>query len=142
MLVLNKLWNLPSPETRQIRVVFNSSAQYKNLSFNNILLQVPNLNNSLVRMLACFRDEPVAVMSDIQQMFQSFLVREYHRNYLWFICFLDYNLDSKVMECHMKVNVFGNCPWPAMAIYGMKRTASEGDKAFGVEARDFVVCHF
>ncbi|KAJ8381260.1 hypothetical protein SKAU_G00020380 [Synaphobranchus kaupii] len=44
--------------------------------------------------------EPVAVMSDIQQMFHSFLVREDHRDYL----------RSEVVEFRMKVHVFGNCP--------------------------------
>ncbi|XP_034060527.1 uncharacterized protein LOC117538732 [Gymnodraco acuticeps] len=134
-------WYLPSfgvyhpQKPGQIRVVFDSSAQYKNVSLNNVLLRGPDLNNNLLGVLIRFRTEPVAVMSDIQQMFHSFLVRQDHRDYLRFLWFRDHQLDNEVMEFRIKVHVFGNCPSPAVAIYGLKRTAMEGEKEFGTAAR-------
>ncbi|XP_051803959.1 uncharacterized protein LOC127533925 isoform X1 [Acanthochromis polyacanthus] len=126
----------------EIRVVFDSSARFNNVSLNDVLLRGPDLNNSLVGVLMRYRCEPVAVMSDIQQMFHSFMVTEDHRNYLRFLWFHDHKLDGEVMEYCMKVHVFGNCPSPAVAMYGLKRTTLEGEKEFGAEARCFVVHHF
>lgn len=42
----------------------------------------------------------------------------------------------------MRVHVFGNCPSPAVAIYGLKRTATEGHEEYGDQARLFVDRHF
>lgn len=77
-------WYLPSfgvyhpQKPGQIRTVFNSSARFNGMSLNDVLLRGPDFNNSLLGVLMRFRTEPVAVMTDIQQMFHSFLVREDH----------------------------------------------------------------
>ena len=42
----------------------------------------------------------------------------------------------------MRVHVFGNCPSPALAIYGLKRTAADGQEEYGDEARLFIDRHF
>lgn len=42
----------------------------------------------------------------------------------------------------MRVRVFGNCPSPSVAIYGLKRTAMEGETEYGSDAREFIECHF
>ncbi|XP_038071931.1 uncharacterized protein LOC119740639 [Patiria miniata] len=81
-------------------------------------------------------------MADIQQMFHSFLFKEEHRDYLRFLWFKDHDLNGEVLDFRMRVHVFGNCPSPAVAIYGLKRTATEGEKEFGDDARCFVERHF
>lgn len=69
-------WYLPTlgvyhpQKPGQLRVVFDSSAQFSNISFNDVLLTGPDLNNSFVGVLIRFRKEQVAVMADAQQMFQ------------------------------------------------------------------------
>lgn len=42
----------------------------------------------------------------------------------------------------MRVHVFGNCPSPAVAMYGLKRTAIEGEDKYGTEVRQFVERYF
>ncbi len=70
-------WYLPffgvyhPKKPNQIRVVFDSSAQFQGLSLNRVLLTGPDLNNTLLGVLIRFRKEPVAVTVDIQQMFHS-----------------------------------------------------------------------
>lgn len=73
----------------QIWVVFDSSAYYNGYSLNKILLTGPDLSNSLLGVLIRFRKETVAILADIQQMFYSSLVRDDHRNYLYFLWFSD-----------------------------------------------------
>ncbi|XP_069809647.1 uncharacterized protein [Dendropsophus ebraccatus] len=141
-------WYLPSfgvyhpRKPDQIRVVFDSSAQFEGVSLNNMLLTGPNLNNSLLGVLMRFRQEPVAVMADIQQMFHCFIVKEDNRNYLRFLWHKDNNVNKEVIDYRMKVHVFGNSPSPAVATYGLRRTAQQGEKEYGSDARRFVERNF
>lgn len=100
----------------QIRVVFDSSAQYFGVSLNDVLLTGPDLNNSLLGVLLRFWKEKLAIVADIQQMFHCFLVCEEHRNFLRFLWYKDNDCNKEVVEYLMKVHVFGNGPSPAVAI--------------------------
>lgn len=61
-------------------------------------------------------------------MFHSFQVKEEHRNFLRFLWFKDNDPTKNITEYRMKVHVFGNSPSPAVAIYGLKLSAQEGEK--------------
>ena len=112
-------WYLPTfgvyhpRKPNQIRLVFDSSAEHRGVSLNDVLLTGPDLNNTLIGVLLRF--------PDIQQMFYCFEVSEEHRNYLRFLWHQDNDVTMKVIEYRMKVHVFGNSPSPAVAIYGMRR---------------------
>lgn len=68
-------WYLPhhpvfSPQKPgKVRVVFDCSAKYCNTSLNDQLLQGPDLTNSLVGVLSRFREDYVALMSDVEASF-------------------------------------------------------------------------
>lgn len=116
-------WYLPTfgvyhpQKPDQIRVVFDSSAQYDGISLNEVLLSGPDLNNSLIGVLLRFRREPVAVTADIRQMFYCFVVREDCRDYLRFLWYKENDLRKEVVDYRMRVHVFGNSPSPAVAIF-------------------------
>ena len=137
-------WYLPSfgvyhpRKPGQIRVVFDSSAQHKGVSLNQVLLTGPDLNNSLLGVLIRFRKDSIAITADIQQMFHCFVVRPEDRNFLRFLWYGDNNLDNDITEYRMKVHVFGNSPSPAVAIHCLRRAAEEGEREFGKDARQFV----
>ncbi|CAN2390320.1 RNA-mediated, partial [Pristimantis euphronides] len=136
-------WYLPifgvyhPKKLRQICVVFDSSSQYKGISLNDVLLTGPDLNNTLIGVLR-FRKEPVAITADIQQMFHCFFVKEEHRDFLRFFWFRDNDPTKDIIEYHMKVHIFGNSPSPAVAIYGLRLSAREGEKDFGEDVKQFV----
>lgn len=79
-------WYLPTfgiyhpQKPDQIRMVFDSSAKHKGISLNDVLLKGPDLNNTLLGVLICFRKEPIAVTENVQQMFYCFTVCENHRD--------------------------------------------------------------
>ncbi|XP_075315887.1 uncharacterized protein LOC142375626 [Odontesthes bonariensis] len=125
----------------QIRVVFDSSAKHEGLSLNDVLLCGPDLNNTLLGVLIRFRKEPVAVTADVQQMFYCFTVCEEHRDFLRFLWYEDNDLQKPVKEFRMTVHVFGNSPSPAVAIYCLRRAASESTESTP-EAREFVMRNF
>lgn len=123
-----------------IRVVFDSSAQHDGVSLNDVLLTGPDLNSTLLGVLIRFRKEAVAVTADIQQMFHCFLVREEDRNFLRFLWFRDNDPAKDIIECRMRVHIFGNSPSPAVAIYCLRQSVQDGDpdvKRF--VSRDFYV---
>ena len=126
----------------QVRGVFDSSAKHEGLSLNDVLLSGPDLTNSLLGVLMRFRREPVAVMADVQQMFYCFKVKENHRNFLRFFWFKDNNPNNPMVEYRMTVHVFGNRPSPAVATYGIRRTALIAESEFGQDVRDFVMNNF
>ena len=119
-------------------MVFDSSAQYCGISLNNVLLSGPDLNNSLLGVLIRSRKELVAIAADIQQMFYCFLVKEDHRNFLRFLWHKNNILTKEVAEYRMRVHVFGNSPSPAVAIYGLRQAAQEGEEEYGSDTRRFV----
>ncbi|PFX14657.1 hypothetical protein AWC38_SpisGene21175, partial [Stylophora pistillata] len=144
-----KVWYLPHfgvyhpKKPTQIRVVFDSSAEYKGVSLNKLLLPGPDLMNSLVGVLMRFqRKENTAIMCDIEQMFHSFHVTPKHRDFLRFLWFEDNDISKRVMEYRMNVHLFGNGPSPAVATFGLRKTAADGEEEFGEEAKKFVCRNF
>jgi hypothetical protein len=82
----------------KIRVVFDSAAETNGVSLNKLLLSGPDLTNSLVGILLRFRCNTIAFMTDIEQMFHSFMVRQDHRDYLRFFWHKDNNPEEEVIE--------------------------------------------
>ena len=74
------VWYLPhhpvmsARKPGKTRVVFDCSARFKGTSLNEQLLSGPDLTNSLVGVLLRFRQEPIAMMSDVEQMFHQVYV--------------------------------------------------------------------
>ena len=71
------VWYLPHHNVihpkrpEKVRVVFDCAAKYRGESLNGNVLQAPNLTNSLIGVLIRFRQEPVAVMADVEAMFHQ-----------------------------------------------------------------------
>ena len=77
-------------------------------------------------------------MADVEQMFHSFVVKEEHRDFLRFLWYKDNRPDGAVIEYRMKVYLFGNTSSPAVAAFGLRKTAQEEEAQFGSDAREFV----
>lgn len=99
------------------------------------------MNNSLLGVLLRCRKEPIAVTANIQQMFYCFLVWENHRKYPRFLWHRDNDISKEITEYQMHVYVFGNSPFLASAIYGLRCAGQEGEQEHGSDnlLRDFYV---
>lgn len=141
-------WYLPTfgvyhpQKPGKIRVVFDSSAEYKGTSLNDVLLSGPNLNNTLIGVLLRFRRDQIAVTADVEQMFYGFKVREDHRHFLRFLWYKDNDPDKEIIDYWMTVHVFGNSPSPAVATYGLRKAAEQGEAEHGSDAKQFVFRNF
>ena len=94
----NYVWYLPhhgvvhARKPGKLRVVFDSSARFKGVALNDLLLKGPDLNNSLIGVLLRFRKDVIALSCDIKQMFYNFHVADGFRDYLRFLWFDGNNL--------------------------------------------------
>ena len=80
------MWYIPvfpvvHSKKHKIRLVFGASAQYLGISINDSLYQGPDLTNRLHGVLLRFREKPVAIQADIQDMFLKFEVPKHQRDY-------------------------------------------------------------
>ena len=82
----------------KIQIVFDCSAQFKDKSLNDHLLKGPDLNNTLIGVLSRFRQEPVAFICDVEQMFHQFKVNVEHRDYLRFLWWENEDYDRNPKE--------------------------------------------
>ncbi|XP_044182749.1 uncharacterized protein LOC114952001 [Acropora millepora] len=145
-----KTWYLPHhavvhpAKPGKVRVVFDCSAKYRGLSLNDQLLQGPDLTNPLVGVLTRFRQEPIAIMSDIEAMFHQVRVRSDDCDALRFLWWQKGDLNSRPQEYKMRVHLFGGVSSPSCASFALQKTAKDNRAEFSPEAintvkRDFYV---
>ena len=122
--------------------MFDSTAECDGLSLNKLLLSGPDMTNNLLGVLLRFRENPVAMVADIEQMFHSFKVKEEHRDLLLFLWYKDNDPNGEITEYNMKVHIFGNTSPPAVANHGLRKTAEVGEAEFSSDAKAFVHSNF
>ncbi|XP_048764717.2 uncharacterized protein LOC125672561 [Ostrea edulis] len=131
---VSERWYLPmfavhhpkKPES--VRVVFDSSAKYKDSSLNSVLLQGPDILNNLLGILLRCRKEKVAATMDVEHMFYNFKVPEKQRCYLRFLWHQNNDIDQPLIEYQMTRHVFGNSTSPSIANYGFRKIVEGADK--------------
>ena len=89
-----------------------------------------------------FWREDTAVMCDIEQMFHSFQVNPLHSDFLRFFWFEGNTAGKPIMDYRTNIHLFGNGPGPAVATFGLRKTASDGEEEFGKAATNFVHRNF
>ena len=117
----------------KLRVVFDCAAKCNIISLNDMLLQGPDLTNSLSEVLIRFRQEPVAFTADIEAMFLQVRVPERHRDYLRFLWWPEGDVDKPAQEYRMTVHLFGATSSPSCANYALHRTAEDFGRDFDAE---------
>lgn len=87
MLCSGRMWYIPHhrvfhPRKASLQVLFDCSPMYQETSLNQELLQGPNLTSSLLGVLLQFRQEPMALMGDVQAMYHQVKVVQQDRGVL------------------------------------------------------------
>ncbi|XP_078608417.1 uncharacterized protein LOC144880226 [Branchiostoma floridae x Branchiostoma japonicum] len=125
-----QVWYVPHhgvyhPQKGKIRVVFDCAASYAGTSLNKELLQGPDLTSTLFGVLTRFRQEPVALMADIEAMFSQVKVPSEDRDYQRFMWWPEGRINEPLEEYRMTVHVFGATSSPSCANYALKRLADD-----------------
>ncbi|KAK3745210.1 hypothetical protein QZH41_004249 [Actinostola sp. cb2023] len=142
------VWYLPHhpvyhpQKPNKVRVVFDCSAKWRGTSLNDQLLQGPDLTNSLVGVLTRFRQEPVALMADIEAMFYQVKVRPSDRNCLRFLWWPSGDFSRTPEEYQMCVHLFGGTSSPSCANFALRKTATDNEKDFDPTTVNTVLSNF
>ena len=143
-----KVWFIPHhgvyhhKKPDKIRVVFNCSAQFHGTSLNNELFQGPDLTNSLLGVLIRFRQEPVAIMGDVQSMFHQVRVPEEDRDLLRFLWWPKGDFTKKLEEYRMTVHLFGTVSSPSCANFAKRRNAEDHKHGFSPDVTNTILRNF
>ncbi|CAH0727422.1 unnamed protein product, partial [Brenthis ino] len=113
----------PNKPGRQ-RLVFDAAAKSRGVSLNDYLLEGPDLLTSLQGILFRFRERPVAITADIQEMFLQVKIRpedQPAQQFLW----RGADRDNPPRHYKMTSMIFGAASSPFMAHYVRKHNAQE-----------------
>ena len=128
------MWYIPHHDVHnvhkpdKVRVVFNCPVKFRGTSLNEQLLQGPDLTNSLFGVLLRWRQEPVAIMADIEAMYYQVRVHDDDCDMLRYIWWPDGDISKEPEVYRMKVHVFGGTSSPSCANYALKRTADDNQQ--------------
>lgn len=142
-----RVWYIPHhgvyhPKKKKIRVVFDCTATFQGISLNDQLLQGPYLTNSLIGVLMRFREEPTALIADIESMFYQVKVPDEDADLLRFLWWPDGDLSQPMEEYRMMVHLFGATSSPSCASYALRRTAEDGGSKTTSEVVETVLRNF
>ena len=132
-------WYLPHhpvfhpQKPNKVRVVFDCSARYQGTSLNEQLLQGPDLTNPLVGVLIRFREEPIALIADIEAMFHQVRVNPDDCKALRFLWWPDGDFSQPAEEFQMMVHLFGGTSSPSCASFALRRTAEDNERNYDGE---------
>ncbi|KAL7831201.1 hypothetical protein SRHO_G00307040 [Serrasalmus rhombeus] len=134
-----RVWYIPHhgvyhPQKEKLRVVFDCAASFQGVSLNSELLQGPDLANSLVGVLTRFRQEPVAIMADIEAMYHQVRVPEDDTDLLRFLWWPEGDFSQALTEYKMVVHLFGATSSPSCG-----KTAEDNHCKSSAEAVDTVL---
>ncbi|XP_013409147.1 uncharacterized protein LOC106172792 [Lingula anatina] len=143
----NSVWYLPhhpviNSKKSKIRVVFDCAAKYAGVSLNDSLLQGPDLTNSLIGVLLRFRQEKIAIVADIEQMYHQVRVHPDDRDALRFLWWPAGDLSKQPEEYQMLVHVFGATSSASCTVYALLKNAEDHGKDFDFQTVETVYRNF
>lgn len=124
------------------RIVFDCAAKWQGRSLNDAILQGPDMTNKLLGVLLRFRQDPVAMMADVQAMFHQVHVPHKERDVLRFLWWPDGNLMLEPKVYRMTVHLFGGTWSPSVCSYALRRTAEDHQDEHSQEAVTAVTRNF
>ena len=114
----------------KLRVVYDCAAKYAGRSLNDQLLRGPDFVNQLIGVLIRFRQHPIALMADIEAMFNQVRVSVPDRDYLRFLWWPQGDISTPCEEFRMNVHLFGAKSSPSCASYCLRRTAEDHETEY------------
>ncbi|XP_020609698.1 uncharacterized protein LOC110048246 [Orbicella faveolata] len=109
----------------KVRVVFDCAAKYRGVPLNDVLLQGPDMNNSLIGVLARSRQERIVILADVESMFYRVRVRPGDPDVVRFLWWPGNDLESQPEDYQMRVHLFGAVSSPNCPIFALRKSADD-----------------
>ena len=122
-----KIWYLPhhpvvNPnKPGKVRRIANAAAKFRGQSLNSNLITGPDLLNNVVGILLRFRENPVAILSDIDGMFMQIAIRHEDQSAFRFL----WPNEEMVNQYQFTRLIFGATCSPFCAIFVLNRCAED-----------------
>ncbi|CAG7667006.1 unnamed protein product, partial [Allacma fusca] len=113
----------------KIRLIFDAAAKCEGVSLNSCLLTGPDLLNSLPAVLMRFRENPIAAVGDIQEMFPQIGIKpedQESQRFLW----RGRDRGTPPLEFKMVRMIFGAASSPTSANFVKNKNASDHKEEF------------
>lgn len=125
----NRVVYLPHFPTRQTkrRIVIDAAQTHLGESFNGHLMQGPDMMQSLVDILVRFRQDGIAFVCDIKEMFHQVKIPEEDQPSIRLLWFEDDDINSPPVEYMFTVHAFGWKSSPAAANFAVRQTALDNE---------------
>ena len=117
----------------KVRRDCNAAAKYKDICLNDKLLAGPDLLHGLIGTIFRFREEPIALIADIESMFLQVQVPERDKSCLRFLWRPTMNEPAQIYDYQR--HVFGAKSSPTCAKYALKRVAIDNEDEFPIAAK-------
>ena len=114
----------------KLRVVYDCGAKYVGRCLNDQLLRGPDFVNQVIGVLIRFRQHPVALMADIEAMFNQVWVSVPDRDGLMFLWWTQGDFSAPCEEFRMNVHLFGTKSSPSCASYCLRCTAEDHETEY------------
>lgn len=102
--------------------MFNCVTSYQGKYQLNVrLLQGPDLTSTLIGVITRFRQEPVAIMADVEAMFQQVKIPPEDADLLRFLWWPNSDTRKDREEYRMVVHLFGATSSPSSTSYVLRR---------------------
>lgn len=142
-----KVWYLPHhavvhPKKGKLRVVYDCSAKFRGTSLNDVVFQGPDLTNKLIDVLLKFRHHKIALMADIEGMFNQVKVHPDDRDVLRFLWWRNSDPNETTVTYRMTSHLFGGVWSPSCANYALHKCAKDYAENYDVETVRTVLENF
>ncbi|XP_030844258.1 uncharacterized protein LOC105444708 [Strongylocentrotus purpuratus] len=145
---VGRVWYLPhhpviNPlKPDKLRIVYDCAAEFQGTSLNSQLLQGPDYTNKLVGVLLRFRQDKIALASDIEGMFHQVRVSPQDIDALRFLWWEEGDLEKPPVEYQMLVHLFGATSSPSCAGFAINKTVQDNKRDFDEGVAETVLDNF
>ena len=108
----------------KLRIVFDCAAKYMGISLNDVLMQGPDLVNSLEEVLIRFCEEHVALVADIEAMLHQVRVNSEDRDSLKFLWWPNGDTSIEPKTYRMAMHLFGAVSSTSCSVFALRQTVS------------------
>ena len=121
-------------ETTKIRIVFDASAKFENVSLNDFVLKGPKLQRDVFTIICRFRRHPIAIVCDISEMYLQIELTPEDRKYFRFLWRNCEDRAPDVYEFSRLVFGFSACPFLAQLVARENAIANKAEFPLASEA--------
>ena len=114
----------------KVRICFDAASKFKGKSLNDYLITGPDLLNNLVGILIRFRENPIAIVADIEAMYHQINLVESDTDSVRFLWKENLHDETPPITLKMLVHSFGEKDSPCAALFALQKIARDNQHLY------------